>query len=96
MLLTINVELAQNYPNPFNSSTTIQYTLPRRSVIEFTIYNILGQVVREWNFGSKGAGVHLVLWDGRNDSGVDAASGVYFYRLRTEDSMETRRMVLLK
>lgn len=89
-------ELAQNYPNPFNLSTTIRYTLPRRSVIELTIYNILGQVVREWSFGSKGAGVHLVLWDGRNDSGVDAASGVYFYRLTAGEFIETKKMVLVK
>jgi hypothetical protein len=89
-------ELSQNYPNPFNITTQIDFAVPRLSNITMTIYNILGQVVREWQQNMMSPGIYSVQWDGRNDNGRETASGVYFYRLRAGEFVETRKMVLVK
>lgn len=89
-------ELAQNYPNPFNPSTTIQFNLPRRAETALTIYNVLGQPVRQWEFGSLSAGPHDIIWDGRNNQGQMSASGVYLYVLRSDNRYHSRKMVLIK
>ena len=60
------------------------------------VFNVLGQRVRHLADGLLPAGIHLVEWDGRDGSGNAVASGVYFYRLRTENQSRARRMVLLK
>ncbi len=95
-ILPEGFELGQNYPNPFNMTTAIEYILPRHSTVTLAIYNILGQVVHEWPAQSRPMGSHIVQWDGRNDAGIDVASGVYFYRLAADDFIETKKMVLLK
>jgi hypothetical protein len=84
-------ELGQNYPNPFNPNTTIQYALPTRTHITLTVYNTLGQVVRELVNGDIDAGYHSVGFDA---SGV--TSGAYFYRLRAGDFVQARSLLLLK
>ncbi len=89
-------ELAQNYPNPFNISTTIQYSIPRRSDVSLTIFNVLGQQVHQWTFDGLPAGTYALDWDGRNQSGGVVASGVYFYRILTADRHLSKKMVLLK
>jgi hypothetical protein len=88
--------LAQNYPNPFNPTTSISYTLPRRSDVELTIYNVIGQTVRTLVNSSETAGDHTVTWDGCNDKGNPLSSGLYIYRLKTDDGSQTRKMSLLK
>lgn len=89
-------ELAQNYPNPFNMSTIIEFVLPRRSQVTVTVYNILGQEVRQWQYEAVAAGRHSITWDGHNRSGWEIASGVYFYRMSAGKFIETRKMVLVK
>jgi len=93
--------LLQNFPNPFNPDTWIPYELAVNSVVVISIYNIRGQLVREWNLGNRKAGYYVakdkaVRWDGRNDYGEEIASGVYFYRLQTDFFEAMRRMVILK
>jgi len=73
--------LLQNYPNPFNPSTTIRFDLPVASKILLTIYNPLGQKVRELVDGRFDAGQHQITWDGRDDFSHQVASGVYFLKL---------------
>ena len=84
-------ELAQNYPNPFNPSTTIRYGLPQRSQVTLTVFNTLGQQVALPQNGEQEAGYHEVKFEG---SGL--SSGVYFYRLRAGDFVETKRLLLLR
>jgi len=84
-------ELSQNYPNPCNASTRINFALPIDSDVRLDIYNVLGQKVATLVDELLPAGRHSVDW---NDNTM--ASGMYFYRLQTENFTETRKMVLLK
>jgi len=86
--------LMQNYPNPFNPSTTIEFTLPARSEIEVNIYDILGRKVITLAEGVFGAGRHSLVWD--TSVNGKAASGVYFYLLKTSEGSQARKMILLK
>jgi hypothetical protein len=88
--------LSQNYPNPFNPSTTIGFNLTQVSDIELHIFNILGQKIVTLVDDRLPAGEHSILWDGRNADGYEAATGIYFYRIRTGERVETRKMLLLK
>jgi hypothetical protein len=88
--------LTQNYPNPFNLSTVIQFDLPRRSNVEIKIYNILGKAIRDLVNEKLPTGQHNITWDGRDNSGNIVSSGMYFYSITTDNSEETKKMVLLK
>jgi hypothetical protein len=83
--------LNQNYPNPFNGKCLIEYILPQPSVVQLDIYDILGQKVATLENGYRLAGVHQVTWE----SGA-LPSGLYFYRLSSDEFSETRKMLLLK
>jgi len=95
-MLPAQFTLSQNYPNPFNPYTTIEYSLPVKSRVVLSIYNILGQKVRTLIDNNQGAGCQAVLWDGKTDRGKDVASGIYFYRLQSDEVSITKRMLLLK
>jgi poly-beta-hydroxyalkanoate depolymerase len=84
-------ELGQNYPNPFNPSTVIRYGLPSKARANLTVFNSLGQVVKELVNENEEAGYHEVRLDG-----TGLASGVYFYRLRAGSFVETKKLTLLK
>ncbi|UCE17144.1 MAG: T9SS type A sorting domain-containing protein [Gemmatimonadota bacterium] len=91
--------LSQNYPNPFNPRTDIRYEIPGgRSSIHtvLKVYNVLGQEVRTLVNEIKEPGYYQVTWDGRDDSGFEVSSGVYFYQIRTENFLDTKRMVFQK
>ena len=83
--------LHQNYPNPFNPTTTIQFDLPKTSVVTLKIFNILGEEVTTLLSASLLSGSYKYEWDASN-----LASGVYLYRLQAGDYVETRKMVLMK
>ena len=89
-------ELYANRPNPFNPTTTIAYDLPRGVQVSLTIYDVHGREVRQLVNGTQPAGNHQVMWDGRNASNTQVASGVYFYRLAAGQFVQTKKMVLLK
>ena len=94
--LPVSYSLSQNFPNPFNASTEISYTLSRRSHVNISIYNVLGQNIRELIDAGIEAGEHAVIWDGNDYNGRPAPSGIYFYEIRSDDFRETRKMVLMK
>jgi|GEM_PF-562557 len=83
--------LSQNYPNPFNPSTKIKFDLPHPSNVKLTIYNQIGQEVAVLQNGRLNAGKFTANWNAINYS-----SGIYFYRLKTDDFIETKKMVLIK
>lgn len=91
-----SLTLDQNYPNPFNPETDISFNLPQRTHVSFTVYNLLGQRVRILMNGEMDSGFHTIHWDGRDESGNSVASGIYFYRLKTQAFDQTKKMVLIK
>ena len=95
-------QLSQNYPNPFNSETIIWYYLPdvgyQPAEVEITIYNLLGKRVKSLVNGREYPGEHKARWDGKDDSGKEVASGIYFYRLKVSglELVKAKKMVLLR
>ena len=87
--------LSQNAPNPFNAETVISFELPRSMDLTLTIFNALGQTVKQWQ-GSWTAGHHSLTWSGQDEDGAPVASGVYFYRLQAEDFVQTHAATLLR
>ncbi len=92
----VDYALMQNFPNPFNPSTTIRYALPRIQKVEITIFNILGQKIRSFQWDKQLPGVHQVIWDGNNSQGVSAGTGMYFYRITTGEFTAVRKMLLIR
>jgi choice-of-anchor B domain-containing protein len=88
--------LLDNYPNPFNPATTISYKLPKTAQVNLVVYNALGQPIKTLLNSIQSAGTHRVVWDGQNDSGKQVSSGIYYYRIKTENFKATKRMLLLK
>lgn len=84
--------LSQNYPNPFNPATKISFALPTKSNVRLEIFNLLGQKVANLVQGEMEAGFHEITWN----AGQKTPSGVYFYRLISDDKSLTRKMMLLK
>jgi photosystem II stability/assembly factor-like uncharacterized protein len=83
--------LSQNYPNPFNPITKIQFSIPKTSNIKLVVYDILGNEIEELVNGKQNAGIYQVEWDASNYT-----SGVYFYKLKSGDFTETKKMILVK
>ncbi len=89
-------QLYSNFPNPFNPATTIPYAIATASQVRLTIYNLLGQPVRTLVDVFQSAGHYRVVWDGRDDQGNTATSGVYIYELKAGDFVARRKLMLLK
>ena len=101
MLTLQNTMLLPNYPNPFNPETWIPYQLAKPADVTLTIYAVDGTIARVLYLGHKTAGIYqdknrAAYWDGRNGLGEHIASGVYFYQLKTENALLTRKMLVLK
>jgi len=89
-------QLFQNHPNPFNNETIIKYTLSKSSHVSLVIYNILGQKVRTLVNEHQRPGVKTVSWDGKDEKGKGLSSGIYLYKLKSREIIQTKRMLLLK
>jgi len=88
--------LHNNYPNPFNSSTTISFELFKQGYVNLKIYNNSGQIVRTLFEGLHSAGLYRVDWEGVDEYGWPVGSGVYCYRLKTDTSIASGQMMLIK
>jgi len=89
-------QLMQNYPNPFNLSTQINFSISKRSFVELYIYNILGEKIIQLFSGNKEVGEHSMEWNGFTESGNVAISGIYIITLKSNNTLATRKMILLK
>ena len=95
------MKLLPNYPNPFNPETWIPYQLAAAAHVRIRIYDVAGHLVRKLDLGTKPARSYLsresaAYWDGRNDTGEEVSSGVYFYTLELGDYRRTRRMTVVR
>ena len=89
--ISTEASLSQNYPNPFNPATTIEYTIPEGGFVSLKVYDILGREVITLVNGKQEAGRHSVIFNG-----TGLTSGIYFYILKTENKLLTKKMSLLK
>jgi hypothetical protein len=95
-------ELSQNYPNPFNPTTKIKFALPKESVVQLKIFNLLGQEVATLSDEVRPAGYYIAEWNGMNNAGGKVGSGVYFYRFEAKATSDNEsfarlmKMLLLK
>lgn len=96
--LPSRLRLEQNYPNPFNAGTLIPFFLPpdQAGELRLEIVDLTGQLVDVLNPGDLSPGHHQIYWDGRNRSGLSAASGLYFCRLHSRTEQIARPMLLLR
>ncbi len=96
VLAPVTFNLSQNYPNPFNPATNVNYQLPRDVRVKLTIYNVLGQAVRELVNETQKAGYYSKQWDGRDETGIMLPSGIYLYRIEAGEFVSVKRMMLMK
>jgi hypothetical protein len=83
-------------PNPFNPKTTISYYIPQAGHVELAVFDIRGRMVKRLVDESVGAGEHSVAWMGTDSRGSRVASGVYFFRMRSGEVVDTKRVVMIK
>jgi flagellar hook assembly protein FlgD len=84
------------YPNPFNPSTTIEFSLPDKGIVNLEIYNLRGQKVRTLLDSEKRKGVQTIIWDGKDNFGCSVSSGIYFIRLEAIGKTSTHKVMLMK
>ena len=89
-------QLQQNAPNPFNSETVLSYFLLEPGPARLEVFSMIGQRVAVLRQGPQQAGYHRLRWNGRDDAGRPLASGIYLYRLVTDEGILTRKLVLLR
>ena len=89
-------QTATVHPNPFNASTSIEVVTARTGPLSISVYDVLGRHVRNIIDETVGSGRHVFQWDGNDESGRSAASGVYFLRVASSTGVETRKLVLLR
>ena len=91
-----DLNLNQNYPNPFNPTTTLKYDLPEDAMVNITIYDMMGRVVRTMVNSQQNAGFKSVRWNATNDKGAPVSAGLYLYTIEAGEFRQTKKMVLLK
>ena len=95
----IPIKLMQNYPNPFqvkSSQTSIEFSLKREGRTEVSIYNIKGQKVKTLADKNFNSGNHKLIWDGKNNTGKEVSSGIYFYKIEQDGKTQTKKMIVIK
>ncbi|MDI6804891.1 MAG: right-handed parallel beta-helix repeat-containing protein [Bacteroidota bacterium] len=97
--IPIEFSLNQNYPNPFNPSTTIRYQIPGDGQVNITVYDVVGKLVTTLVDEQKDAGSYSVVWNGRNDAGVEVGNGMFFYKITVKGKTnftDVKKMLLTK
>ena len=84
------------YPNPFNPVTTLHYELPEVAIVNITIYDMMGHVVKTMVKSQQTAGYKSVQWKATNDKGAPVSAGLYLYMIQAGEFRQTKKMVLLK
>ena len=94
--IPLSFTLHQNYPNPFNPVTSIKYDLPNISMVNISIYNMMGRKVKTLVNGIQNPGFKIVQWNAKNELNSPVSAGLYFYTIQADGFKETKRMILLK
>ena len=88
--------LHQNYPNPFNPVTNLDYDLPEDAMVNITVFDMMGKVVRTLVNDQQSAGYKTLQWNAMSNSGQPVSSGLYIYTIQVGEFSKTRKMILLK
>ena len=88
--------LKQNYPNPFNPVTRVLYDIPEASFVTITIYDLLGRRVNTLISRYEEPGYKSIVWNATNDHGMPVSAGMYLYRIKANEFIQTKKMLLLK
>ena len=88
--------LHQNYPNPFNPVTSLRYDLPENGLVNITVYDMIGRMVKTLVNGSQTAGYKSIQWNATNDRNEPVSAGLYLYTIQAGEFRQTNKMVLLK
>ncbi len=94
--IPLTTGLVSIYPNPFNPTTSIRYSLDSNSLTEIKIYNVRGQLVKTFDLGMQTTGFHKLVWNAKDDNGNKLPSGVYFSRMKANNKIDTKKIILLK
>ena len=94
--LPLEFNVGKAYPNPFNQRVRIDYTLPVAGRLRVSVYNSGGQLVRVLSNATMPGGKYLVFWDGRDEDGDQVGLGAYFVQIAFDNSIEQRKVLLLK
>ena len=91
VMLPSTIRLEQNYPNPFNPSTSISFAIPKHTLVQLQVFNVLGQLMQTLVDEDKQPGLYNVTWDASHKS-----SGLYFYRIAAGEFVQTKKAVLIR
>ena len=91
-----NIKLHQNYPNPFNPVTSLRYDLSNSGLVNITIYDMMGRIVKTLVNGSQTAGYKSIKWNATNDRNESVSAGLYLYTIQSGELRQTKKMILLK
>ena len=94
--LPTRFSLHQNYPNPFNPVTTIRFDLPEDTMVNVTVYDMIGRVVKTLLNGQHTAGYKSIQWNASNNRDQTASAGLYLYTIQAGEFRQTKKMVQLK
>ena len=86
----------QNFPNPFNPVTTLEYSIPENMVVQVTIYDNMGRLVKNLFNASKRAGTNRIQWNATDNMNQPVPTGMYIYRIQAGNQVETNKMIYLK
>ena len=92
----LNFQLYQNYPNPFNSNTLIRYDVKQEIPVNIVIHNMLGQRVKTLVNSFQSAGSKTISWDATNEQNELIPAGLYFYKIKVDQQIQIKKMMLLK
>jgi hypothetical protein len=88
--------LFQNYPNPFNSQTVISFQIKTATKVKLEFYDILGKKIQTLVDDFKSTGYYSESWDGKDENGLQVPTGIYFYRLKTNNYIQTKKLLIIK
>ena len=88
--------LHQNYPNPFNPITFLRFDLPQDGLVNITIYDMMGRIVKTLVNGSQTAGYKSIQWNATNNRNEPVSAGLYLYTIQAGEFRSSKKMVLLK
>lgn len=91
-----NFAILKCYPNPFNNTLNMDYVLPGEGMVEISIVDLNGKVIRKLNKGNQSAGMHNLTWDGIIDNGAKAQTGIYFFNVKFNNLVQTNKIILIK